>query len=107
MLAWRHELAKPTLRPVIKRLHLPLGVMPVCVRMCAAYPLCLRNMEELMAERCAMVDYATVHRWALMMLQLMEAVLRRRKRPVGPSWRLGQIGTRARGQRKYLYRTVV
>ena len=40
-----------TLRKVIKRLHDPLDVMLVCVRWYAAYPLSLRNLEEMMAER--------------------------------------------------------
>ena len=37
------------LRRVIKRLHYPLEVMLVCVRWYAAYPLSLRNLEEMMA----------------------------------------------------------
>ena len=40
-----------TLRKVLKRLHYPLDVMLVCVRWYAAYPLSLRNLEEMMAER--------------------------------------------------------
>ena len=54
------------LRKVIKRLHYPLGVMLVCVRWYAAYPLSLRHIEEMIAERGVFVDHATVHRWAYM-----------------------------------------
>ena len=39
------------LRKVIKRLHYPIEVMLVCVRWYAAYPLSLRHIEEMMAER--------------------------------------------------------
>ncbi len=39
--------------------------MLVCVRWYAAYPLSLRHLEEVMAERCISVDHATVHRWAI------------------------------------------
>jgi len=49
-----------TLRKVLKRLHYPLDVMLVCVRWYAAYPLSLRNLEEMMAERGVIVDHATV-----------------------------------------------
>src|ERR1017187_10408365 len=45
------QLTNSTLRRVIKRLHFPLEVMLVCVRWYAAYPLSLRNLEEMMAER--------------------------------------------------------
>jgi len=44
------QLTTSTLRKVIKRLHYPLKVMLVCVRWYAAYPLSLRNFEEMMAE---------------------------------------------------------
>ena len=36
--------------------------MLVCVRWYAAYPLSLRNLEELMAGRGVAVDHAKVHR---------------------------------------------
>ena len=45
------QLTNSTLRRVIKRLHFPLEVMLVCVRWYAAYPLSLRNLEEMVAER--------------------------------------------------------
>lgn len=50
------------LSKVIKRLHYPLGVMITCVRWYVAYPLSLRHLEEMMAERSVSVDHATVHR---------------------------------------------
>ena len=53
------------LRKVIKRLHYPLEVMLVRVRWYVAYPLSLRHIEEMMAERGVFVDHATVHRWSI------------------------------------------
>ena len=84
------QLVNSTLRRVIKRLHFSLEIMLVCVRWYAAYPLSLRNLEEMMAERGVLVDHATVHRWALKMLPVLAAVLRRRKLPVGKSWRVDE-----------------
>jgi hypothetical protein len=69
------QLVSSTLRKVIKRLHYPLEVMLVCVRWYAAYPLSLRNLEEMMAERGVIVDHATVHRWALKMLPVLASVV--------------------------------
>ena len=59
------QLADSTLRGVLKRLHYPLEVMLMCVRWYAAYPLSLRHLEAMMAERGVSVDHSTVHRWAL------------------------------------------
>lgn len=100
------QLVNSTLRGVIKRLRFPLDVMLVCVRWYAAYPLSLRNLEEMMAERGVLVDHATVHRWALKMLPVLAAVFRRRKHPVGGSWRVDETYVRVAGQWKYLYRAV-
>ncbi|WP_213958934.1 MULTISPECIES: IS6 family transposase [unclassified Variovorax] len=100
------QLANSTLRRVIKRLHFPLEVMLVCVRWYAAYPLSLRHIEEMMAERGVLVDHATVHRWAMKMLPGLAAVLRRRKLPVGASWRVDETYVLVGGQWKYLYRGV-
>ncbi|KKB60958.1 hypothetical protein WM40_26080, partial [Robbsia andropogonis] len=58
------------LAKVFKRLHYPLDVMLLCVRWYVAYPLSLRHLEEMMAERGIAVDHSTVHRWALKLLPL-------------------------------------
>ena len=80
--------------------------MLLCVRWYAAYALSLRNLEEIMAERGVEVDHATVHRWALKILPVLAQVFRRRKAPVGRSWRMDETYIRVSGQWKYLYRAV-
>src|ERR1700760_4365614 len=94
------------LRKVIKRLHYPLEVLLTCVRWYVAYPLSLRHIEEMMAERGVIVDHATVHRWALKILPVLAAVFRTRKRGVGKSWRMDETYIKVRGRWKYLYRAV-
>ncbi|MDM0053791.1 IS6 family transposase [Variovorax sp. J22R115] len=100
------QLANSTLRGVIRRLHFLLEIMLVCVRWYAAYPLSLRNLEEMMAERGVLVDHATVHRWSLKMLPVLAKVFRRRKHPVGASWCVDETYVLVGGQWKYLYRAV-
>ena len=94
------------LRKVIKRLHYPLEVMLVCMRWYAAYPLSLRHIEEMMAERGVFADHATVHRWAIKLLPALALVFRRRKRPIGGSWRMDETYVKVCSQWTYLYRAV-
>lgn len=100
------QLENSTVRGVIKRLHFPLEIMLVCVRWYAAYALSLRNLDEIMAERGVLVDHATVHRWSLKMAPVLAKVFRRRKHPVGRSWRVDETYVLVGGQWKYLYRAV-
>ena len=100
------HLTNSTLRGVVKRLHSPLEIVLVCVRWYAAYPLSLRNLEEMMAERGVCVDHATVHRWALKILPVLAAVFRKRKLPVGLPWRMDETYILVGSQWKYLYRGV-
>ncbi len=89
---------------MVQRLHYPLEVMLVCVRWYAAYPLSFRNIEEMMTERGVFVDHSTLHRWSIKVLPVLAAVFRRRKRPVGRSWRMDETYVKVGGQWKYLYR---
>jgi transposase-like protein len=106
MLDFRHSLINSTLNKVLQRLHYPLEVMLTCVRWYVAYPLSLRHVEEMMQERGVCVDHSTVHRWAMKIVPVLAAVFRRRKRPVGGSWRMDETYIKVAGQWKYLYRAV-
>jgi transposase-like protein len=96
----------PALARVLKRLHYPLDVILTCVRWYVAYPLSLRHLEEMMAERGISVDHSTVHRWAIKVLPVLEKAFRRHKKAVGRSWRMDETYIKVRGQWKYLYRAV-
>jgi putative transposase len=104
------ESAMKTLNPavarVLKRLHYPLDVILTCVRWYVAYPLSLRHLEDMRAERGVSVDHSTVHRWAIKLLPVLEKAFRLRKRPVGKSWRMDETYIRVKGEWRYLYRAV-
>lgn len=92
---------KQTLNPALARVfkcpHYPLDVILTCVRWYVAYGLSLRNLEEIMAERGIDVDHSTVHRWAIKLLPVLERAFRRRKRPVGRSWRVDETYIKVKG----------
>ena len=96
----------PVIAKVLKRLHYPLKVILLCVRWYSAYPLSLRHLEEMMAERGISVDHSTVHRWAIKLLPVLEKAFRRSKRKVGRSWRMNETYSKVKSEWKYLYRAV-
>ena len=106
MLDFRQILINSTLSETLKRLHYPLEVMLTCGRWYVAYPLSLRQVEEMMQERSVFVDHSTVHRWAMKILPLMSAIFLKRKRPVGASWRMNETYIKVAGKWKYLYQAV-
>src|SRR5450755_2299173 len=98
-------------RSVIKRLRFPLDIMLLCVRWYIAYPLSLRNLEEMMQERGLFVDHSTIHRWVIKLVPVLEEAFRKRKRKrgisaVGKSWRLDETYIKIRGEDRYWYRAV-
>jgi putative transposase len=94
------------LRRVVQWMHYPLGVMLVWVRWCAACALSPSTHEEMMAERGVFVDHSTLHCGSIKMLPVPAAALRRRKGPVGSSWRMDATCVKVGGQWTYLYRAV-
>lgn len=93
-------------RNAFSRLHYPVDVIAQCVRWYLAYPLSLRNLEEMMAERGIVVDHSTLHRWVIRLVPLLDKAFRRRKRTVGRRWRMDETYIKVKGQWKYLYRAV-
>jgi putative transposase len=77
-----------------------------CVRWYVAYPLSYRQLEELMEERGVDVDHSTINRWVLKYAPELEEEFRKRKKPVGSSWRVDETYVKVKGHWKYLYRAV-
>ena len=52
------------------------------------------------------VDHATLNRWVVKYVPLLEREFRTRKLPVGSGWRMDESYVRVKGSWKYLYRAV-
>jgi putative transposase len=76
------------------------------VRWYVAYPISYRQLEEMMQERGVAVDHSTLNRWVIKYAPEFEKAFRRRRPPVGQSWRLDETYVRVKGEWKYLYRAV-
>ena len=84
--------------PVFKRRRFSAEIILICVRWYCKYGISYRDLAEMMQERGVLVDHATVHRWAIKILPVLAAVFRRRKRPVGTSWRMDESVSRTRAK---------
>jgi putative transposase len=70
--------------------HFERAVILWAVRWYVAYPISYSQLEEMMEEHCVEVDHATLNRWVLKYVPLLEQELQARKHPVGPSWRMDE-----------------
>jgi transposase-like protein len=59
-----------------------------------------------MEERGVSVDHATINRWAVRFLPVIEKLSRKHQRQVGASWRMDETHIKVKGVWKYLYRAV-
>jgi putative transposase len=89
-----------------KGMRFPIGVVLVCIRWYAAYPLSYRHLEEIMGERGVSVDHSMINRWSIRFLPLIEKMAHKHKRSVGGSWRMDETYIKVKGVWKYLYRAV-
>jgi transposase-like protein len=86
--------------------HFERDVILWAIRWYVAYPISYRQLEEMMEEHGVEVDHATLNRWVLKYVPLLEQEFRARKQPVGLSWRMDETDVRVKGTWKYLYRAV-
>src|SRR5690606_16197741 len=70
------------------------------------FTLSYRDVEELLSFRGIKVDHATIQRWVYKFSPLIEKEFRKRKKPVGKSWRLDETYIKVKGEWHYLYRAV-
>ncbi len=89
-----------------KGCHFEKEFILLCTRWYLAYPLSYRNIEEMMEERGVDVDHSTLNRWVLKFTPFIEKEFRKKKRPVGLSWRMDETYVSVKGEWKYLYRAV-
>jgi putative transposase len=71
--------------------HFKQDIIVMLVRWYLAYSLSYRDVDELAMERGLKVDHATINRWVIEYVPLLEEAFRKRhKRPVDGSWRVDE-----------------
>jgi putative transposase len=70
------------------------------------FSLSYRELEEIAYIRGAVIDHATLQRWVKRFVPLIDKQIRKRKKPVGSSWRMDETYIKLNGNWIYLYRAV-
>jgi putative transposase len=81
-------------------------IIMVSLYMKGRYSLSYREIEELSSLRGLTIDHATLQRWVVKFMPLLEHKFRKRKKPVSSSWRMDETYIKVKGQWVYLYRAV-
>ncbi|CAH2559815.1 IS6 family transposase [Cardinium endosymbiont of Oedothorax gibbosus] len=96
----------PELLPYFKGYCSSSEVILLFVYMKCRFSLSYRDLEEMMRMRGARVDHSTLQRWVIKFVPLIDKAVRKRKRPIGSSWRMDETYVKLNGKWIYLYRAV-
>src|SRR5512147_322770 len=84
----------------------PAEVILWAVRWYLQFPISLRDLERMLADRGIAVDHVTLHRWAQRFAPELEKRVRRHLRPYRGPWHVDETYVRVAGRWRYLYRAV-
>ena len=83
-----------------------MEIISHCVWLYHRFPLSLRDVQEMMAERGVIVSYESVHQWCRKFGQSFANGLRRRRARPGDKWHLDEVFIKIAGKTHYLWRAV-
>ena len=81
-------------------------VIMLFVYMKCRFSLSYRELEEIAYIRGAVIDHSTLQRWIQRFAPLIDKQVRKRKKPVGSSWRMDETYIKLNGSWVFLYRAV-
>ena len=91
---------------MFKGCHFPSEVILETIRYYLAYKLSYRDIEEIQLERGVVVDHATINRWVIKFVPILEGRARCKKKSVSDSWRMDETYIKVKGKWLYYYRAV-
>ncbi|WP_341794245.1 IS6 family transposase [Rickettsia endosymbiont of Rhinocyllus conicus] len=81
-------------------------IIMLFVYMKCRFSLSYRELEEMASIRGAKIDHATLQRWLIKFAPLIDREVRKRKKPIGNSWRMDETYIKLNGKWVYLYRAI-
>lgn len=94
------------LRPKFKHHCSSPEAIMLFVYMKCRFSLSYRELEEMMIIRGGSVDHATIQRWVYKFTPIIDAKVRKRKKPTNGSWRMDETYIKIKGEWYFLYRAV-
>ena len=95
-----------TLSSLYKGHRFPVEIISYWVWLYHRFPLSLRDVEQMMAQRGVSVSYNTIHQWCHKFGQTYANNLRRWRSRPGDKWHLDEVFIKIGGKTHYLWRTV-
>src|SRR3954447_16773349 len=86
--------------------RVPAEVISYVVYLYFRFPLSLRMVEEMLAERGIAVSHETVRKWGLKFGREIASGIRRRRRHSGDKWHLDEMVVTIAGKKHYLWHAV-
>lgn len=83
---------------MFKGYHFPSEVILETIRDYLAYKISYWEIEEIQLERSVIVYHATINRWVIHFAPILEHNLRRKKKAVLGSWRMGETYIKVKGE---------
>ena len=84
----------------------PLAIILLNVYCKCRFTLSYREIEEMDRMRGLTIDHSTLHRWMIAFVPLLEQEFKKRKNPIGSSWRMDETYIKIKGVWYYLYRAL-
>ena len=92
--------------PSYRGFRYPAEIISHCVWLYHRFPLSLREVQEMMAQRGVVVSHETVRQWCSKFGQTYANGLRRRRPCLGDKWHLDEVFIKINGKTHYLWRAV-
>jgi putative transposase len=84
----------------------PADIITYAVWLYFRFPLSLRHVDEILAERGIIVSHETVRQWGLKFGQAFANQIRRRLPQAGDKWHLDEVQVKIAGEKHWLWRAV-
>jgi len=96
----------PKLLKEFRYYNYPPEIILATIYLKGRFSMSYREIEEINEIRGIKLDHATVQRWVVKFMPLLEHKFKKRKKPTDGSWRMDETYIKVKGKWVYLYRAV-
>jgi putative transposase len=90
----------------IQDARFPKGIILLSVRWSPRYDFSYLDLEEMLEERCILIDHTSIYRWVIPFTPVLKSVFLNKKRPFGGRWRMDETYIKVKGLDRFLCRAL-